>query len=225
LSAPLREELRDCDVAGDLLSRLPPGFRTLSPLAQDQHLENRTLLSGYLLSVQGDRMLMGHSVEGRFPFLDPDVMALANDLPDAFKLRGLDEKHVLKVLGRGLIPDEILGRTKQPYRAPDAIAFAGAVLPDWVGERLGRKAVEDAGVFQPDSVAGIVAKLRRPGGEGQFSNSDNMAVVGLLSTQILHQQYIALAPPRTPAVTPGVWVDRATPSGFSSREGRKNGTP
>ena len=43
---------------------LPPGFARWSPLAQDQYLEVHTLLSGYLLSSQGDRMLMAHSVEG-----------------------------------------------------------------------------------------------------------------------------------------------------------------
>ena len=41
-------------------------------------------------------MLMGNSVEGRFPFLDAEVMELANGLPAAYKLKVLDEKHVLK---------------------------------------------------------------------------------------------------------------------------------
>ena len=68
----------------------------------------RTLLSGYLLSSQGDRMLMAHSVEGRFPFLDTDVVELANSLPPSYKLRGLDEKHVLKRAAAGLVPDAII---------------------------------------------------------------------------------------------------------------------
>ena len=64
-------------------------------------IEVRTLLSGYLLSSQGDRMLMANSVEGRFPFLDRRVVALAESLPAAYKLRVLDEKHVLKARGTG----------------------------------------------------------------------------------------------------------------------------
>ena len=83
-------------------------------------------------------MLMAHSVEGRFPFLDADVMAAGQSLPDEHKLRVLDEKHVLKRDRRaGLIPAAIAARKKQPYRAPDALSFVG---PD--GARLGRRGDE-----------------------------------------------------------------------------------
>ena len=68
------------DVRADLLADLPPELPRWSPLAQDQYLEIRTLLSGYILSSQGDRMLMAHSVEGRFPFLDVNVVALGRSL-------------------------------------------------------------------------------------------------------------------------------------------------
>jgi len=68
-------------------------------------------------------MLMAHSVEGRFPFLDKDVMRLATELPDRFRLWGLDEKHILKRAAIGYVPESIRRRPKQPYRAPDALAF------------------------------------------------------------------------------------------------------
>src|SRR5204862_5570091 len=109
-----------------LLADLPAAFPSWTPLAQDQYLEIRTLLGPYLLGSQGDRMLMAHSVEGRFPFLDPDVIDLAHSLPDTAKLRVLDEKHVLKRVARSLVPREIIARKKQPYRAPDALSFVSA---------------------------------------------------------------------------------------------------
>ena len=89
---------RGVDPAAALVAELAPDLAGLSALAQDQLLEITTLMSGYLLSAQGDRMLAANSVEGRFPFLDRDVMALAGRLPDGYRLRGLDEKHVLKRL-------------------------------------------------------------------------------------------------------------------------------
>ena len=95
------------DVISDLLESLHADFAQWGPLAQDQYLEIRTLLSGYLLSSQGDRMLMAHSVEGRFPFLDKDVVALADSLPAAYKLRVLDEKHVVKRAAADIVPREI----------------------------------------------------------------------------------------------------------------------
>ena len=178
-----------------LLADLPPDFARWSHLAQDQYIEVRTLLGGYLLSAQGDRMLMGNSIEGRFPFLDKDVIALAGSLPDSYKLRGLDEKHVLKRLGRDLLPPEILARPKQPYRAPDALAFIGGG-PDrtWVDEMMSPDTAAAAGVFEPSAVAQLWAKCRAKAATPQFSNTDNMAVVGVLSTHLVWQQLL-----RTPA--------------------------
>jgi len=89
-SADVRREAENADVTARLLAGLPDDFSRWSFLAQDQYLEVRTLLSGYLLSSQGDRMLMAHSIEGRFPFLDPGLVELANSLPARYQLPGLD---------------------------------------------------------------------------------------------------------------------------------------
>ena len=78
-------------------------------------------------------------------------MELANTLPASYKLRVLDEKHVLKRAAAGLVPAEILRRSKQPYRAPDALSFVGSDAPEWVGEVVAGKALVDAGVFDPRS--------------------------------------------------------------------------
>ena len=185
-----------------LLADLPADFARWSHLAQDQYLEVRTLLGGYLLSAQGDRMLMGNSIEGRFPFLDREVMALAGRLPDSFKLRGLDEKHVLKRLGADLLPREILARPKQPYRAPDALAFVGADAPPWVAELMTAETAAAAGVFEPTAVAQLWAKCQAKAATPQFSNTDNMAVVGVLSTHWVWRHL--LAAPIAPAPPPVV---------------------
>ena len=176
------------DPAPGVLDTLPGGFARWDPLAQAQHLEIVTLLSGYLLSSQGDRMLMAHSVEGRFPFLDADVMEFCLSLPADYKLRILDEKHLLKRAARGLVPQRILERPKQPYRAPDAASFAGADSPAYVREALSPAAVRAAGVFDPPAVEALHAKVRSraAGGDTLFSNADNMAFLGVLSTQLVY---------------------------------------
>jgi asparagine synthase (glutamine-hydrolysing) len=178
------------DVTARLVSTLPAEFSKWSTLAQDQYLEIRTLLTGYILSSQGDRMLMAHSVEGRFPFLDADVMELAHSLPPSYKLHVLDEKHVLKKASVGLVPPSILARKKQPYRAPDALSFIGPSAPDWIGDILSESAVRAAGVFEPRAVAQLWNKCKSRSGDDQFSNADNMAIVGILSTQLLHDQLV-----------------------------------
>ncbi|HEY0993853.1 MAG TPA: asparagine synthase (glutamine-hydrolyzing) [Kofleriaceae bacterium] len=189
LVAPDARPPAGTDAAGALLADLPAAFSSWSPLAQDQYLEIRTLLGPYLLGSQGDRMLMAHSVEGRFPFLDPDVIDLANGLPDAMKLRVLDEKHVLKRVAAGLVPREILARKKQPYRAPDAQSFASPAAAPAIDELLSERAVATAGVLDAPAVQRLWRKCRAAGGRG-LSNTDNMALVFAISTQLLCRELL-----------------------------------
>jgi asparagine synthase (glutamine-hydrolysing) len=173
----------------DVAATMPPGSADWDPLSQGQWLEMTTLLAGYILAAQGDRMLMAHSVEGRFPFLDAGVVDFANALPARHKLFGLEEKYVLKRAFAGLVPDDIIYRPKQPYRAPDAASFFAAGSPAWFGEVMSERAVAAAGVFEPSVVAGLLAKCRRTGGE-TMSNTDNMRVLAMVSTQLTHESFI-----------------------------------
>ncbi len=210
-SGDMRVAIESTDARGTLLSALPREFGRWSTLAQDQHVEVVTLLSGYLLSSQGDRMLMAHSVEGRFPFLDRNVAALAESLPAAYKLKVLDEKHVLKRAASDLVPADILARPKQPYRAPDALSFAEEAARAWVDEVASPTAVRDAGVFAPEAVAGLLAKCRARAASGQFSNADNMSVVGVLSTQLLHHHFVRHRPEAVPPAHIRTIVDAVAP--------------
>jgi asparagine synthase (glutamine-hydrolysing) len=204
------------DLRAELLGTLPDGFRRWTPLAQDQYLEVRTLLAGYLLSSQGDRMLMAHSVEGRFPFLDRQVAALAESLPPAYKLKVLDEKHVLKRVAADVVPAEILNRKKQPYRAPDALSFAGPEAQEWIEAVADPASLAEAGVFAPQAARQVIEKCRARAASGQFSNADNMAVVGILSTQLLFDRFLRRAPDPGPPVAIRTVVD-ATASLTASR--------
>lgn len=209
----IRAAVEGTDVVERLLSGRPAAFSDWSPLAQDQYLEVRTLLSGYLLSSQGDRMLMANSVEGRFPYLDTRVVELADSLPPSYKLLGLDEKHVLKRAAAGLVPPSIIERTKQPYRAPDATSFLGADAPSWVGEVMSPEAVRRAGVFDPIGVDRLWRKCRATTDVHELSNGDNMALVGILSTGLIHDTFISGWSPRLDRPRFDVLVDRVEPSG------------
>jgi asparagine synthase (glutamine-hydrolysing) len=189
LTADLQAQTGRPDPA-DLVSRMPAGSRDWDPLSRGQWLEMVTLLAGYILASQGDRMLMANSVEGRFPFLDPEVVDFANALPARYKLFGLEEKYLLKRVFADIVPEDILRRPKQPYRAPDAASFFADVTPDWFAEVTSRRAVREAGVFRPELVAGLLAKCARTGG-GNMSNTDGMRTLAVVSTQLVHTNFIA----------------------------------
>lgn len=192
-----------------LRGTLPPELAQASPLVRAQFLEIVTLLWGYLLSSQGDRMLMASSVEGRFPFLDPVVMRTANALPDDLKLAGLQEKVALKRAFARDVPPSILKRKKQPYRAPVVKPFFTPSVPAYVEELLAPDAVRQAGVLDARAVAQLVAKCRATGGVG-MSNTDEMAFCSVLSIALLARDLVggARLRPDAPGGRLGVDVDR-----------------
>jgi len=187
-SDELRERLRGYDPIDEVRQQLPAEFVTWHPLAQAQYLETAFLLPGYILSSQGDRMGMANSVEGRFPFLDHRVAAFAATIPPHVKLKGLREKHVLRQAAAGLLPDAIVNRVKQPYRAPDHLAFVpqGRAL-DYVEERLAPDALAESGCFAAAPIRALLAKCRR---QENLGARDSMGLVGALSVQMLYQQFI-----------------------------------
>jgi asparagine synthase (glutamine-hydrolysing) len=181
-SADLKATLGDYDAAEDLVARLPADFGRWHQLHQAQYLETAFLLPGYILSSQGDRVMMANAVEGRFPFLDPRVVAFAANLPPEAKLRGLNEKHILKEAARGLVPDTIVDRPKQPYRAPDSESFAAPGTPAYLDEVLSPARIAESGLFNGPAVGKLKDKVLK-GQAGGFR--DNTAFIGILSTQLL----------------------------------------
>ena len=195
----LEQAAAEGDPLERLLRRLPRRFTGFSPLGKAQYLEINTFLSGYLLHTQGDRMLMGNSVEGRFPFLDYRIAEFAANLPDSARLLGLVEKHVLRKAVGPLLPDRITARRKQPYRAPIVRAFVGPAAPPWVRDLLEPDTLAEAGVFEPGAVARLLQKCE--GARDAVSETDEMALVAVLSTMLLHDRFVA-HPTLAPAVSP-----------------------
>jgi asparagine synthase (glutamine-hydrolysing) len=188
LSADARAALAGVDVEADLHRQLPAVFEDWAGLSRDQFVEVETLLCGYLLSSQGDRVAMANSVEGRVPFLDHNVIEFANQLPPNYKLRGLKEKAVLRKSVEDLLPASILDRVKQPYRAPDNQSFfRGGAGEELVQALLNRAVLERAGYFDSAMVGRLVDKCRAGRAIGF---ADNMAFVGILSTMLLHERFV-----------------------------------
>jgi asparagine synthase (glutamine-hydrolysing) len=179
-----------------LQARLPAGFSRLSTLKRAQYLEITTFLCGYLLHSQGDRMVMGNSVEGRFPFLDHRVAEFAGRLPDTLQLRGLEEKYLLRKAVAHLLPPEIIRREKRPYRAPILAALVGRDAPEYIAELTRPARLAEAGIFAPPAVDRLFAKCRR-NAESIVGEIDEMALAGIISVMLLHEQFIAN--PRTAA--------------------------
>ncbi len=172
----------------DIEPHLPADIGRWKPLNQDQYVEAHTLLTGYLLSSQGDRVGMANSIEGRFPFLDHHVIEFAAKLPSRLKLNGLNEKFLLKQAMQGLIPENIRQRTKQPYRAPDSQSFFIDGKPlDYVEDLLSEARIQRSGLFNAKATAMLMNKCAKGNALGF---ADNMAFIGILSTQLVDDLFI-----------------------------------
>ncbi|MGE7367466.1 asparagine synthase (glutamine-hydrolyzing) [Neorhizobium sp. NPDC001467] len=197
-SAALKEQLAGYDAAEELAACLPADFSRWHVLNQAQYLEMRFLLPGYILSSQGDRMAMAHGIEGRFPFLDYRLVEFANSLPPGLKLKGLEEKHILRRVARDLLPPAVAERPKQPYRAPDSAAFLAPSglapseqgLTGYVKAALDEAAIAKGGLFDPKAVAMLARKCEMKPAAGF---RDNAAFVGIISTQLWQQTFTGLA--------------------------------
>jgi asparagine synthase (glutamine-hydrolysing) len=166
---------------------LPHSFEQWDWFSRAEYLESAFLLPEYILSSQGDRVNMAHAVETRFPFLDPEVAAFARCLPSTLKLKVLREKYLLKKAARDLIPVSVANRFKQPYRAPGASSFFKPYSPDYVTDLLSTTRILQYGIFDPVPVNQLVEKFRAGQAIGE---KENMALVGILSTQLVVHQFI-----------------------------------
>ncbi len=207
----LSDELNDYPSREDPVVRLEqelaPVLKDWSPLAKAQYLETRIFMSGYLLSSQGDRMAMANSIEGRYPFLDHHVVEFCNSLPDAYKLSGLKEKVLLKHQFKNRLPDSIVQRAKQAYRAPLAMPFLQALSTDYYRPLLSENNIKQSGIFNAASVSSLLKRLQSG---TKYSEVDQMAVVAVISTLILHRRFIAEIIPLSAAETLQSVVRNAT---------------
>ena len=189
----LTAEINNGNGLADFIERytagLPEGFMSWHPLSRAQYTEIRIFLTNYLLAAQGDRMAMANAVEGRYPFLDYRVIEFAARTPPRFKLNGLTEKFILKQIAQDYIPKELIKRPKQPYRAPISGCFFNDEPAEYVADMLSETSIKKAGCFDPAKVERLAAKCRTNAGQ-LLSERENMALVGILSTQLLDHQFI-----------------------------------
>ncbi len=188
-----------------LRKKMASHLKQLDWFSRAQYIETTLLLSNYLLSSQGDRMAMANSIEGRFPYLDHRLSDFAGGLPMQMKMKVLDEKYILRKAFQQELPEAICKRKKQPYMAPDIISFFGENIPDYVEYYMSEETIKDYGIFKPSAVKRLVNKCKKNVEQGF---RENMAFIGILSTQILYDSFISNFRVSLPDKLPKVRVAR-----------------
>ncbi len=128
---------------------------------QRSYLDFKLRLAEHLLSEHGDRMVLANSVEGRYPFLDREVVRFATTIPPTLKLNGMQEKYIVKQAAQGLVPREIIQREKFGFRAPGTPYLLQQRI-EWIEDLLSADRIRAQGLFNPATVENLKHRYRQP---------------------------------------------------------------
>ncbi len=134
-----------------------------------------------------DRMSMAHSIESRVPLLDNAVIEFAASLPAHMKIRDGARKHVLKALGRTLLPASVLERPKKGFGVPLGVWFRGD-LRSLFGDVLRSATTRQRAYFNAPFVDRLVAEHL----SGRRDHT--MRLWQLVVFELWHRQYIDRGP-------------------------------
>lgn len=121
------------------------------PIHQRSYLDFKLRLSDHLISDHGDKMALANSVEGRYPFLDINLVEFSRHVPPDLKLNGFTEKYILKKVAEGVIPQEIINREKFGFHAPGTPYLLNQNI-EWVNDMLSYERIKRQGYFNPETI-------------------------------------------------------------------------
>lgn len=193
LAEEVREELEGYDPVEAIAGKLDGGkLEGRHALDRAQYTWAKTMLEGQILNWGGDRVDMANSMESRPAFLDHHVAEAAVRVPPSLRIKGSTEKWVLREAVRGVLPDVLYTRQKFAFMAPPAHTDAAKRRQvDLLVERfLSKRALAEAGIFDPERTAAFVGEYRRDEDPVSLTRKDAL-LNHVLCLQILHRQYIA----------------------------------
>ncbi len=126
-------------------------IKNLKSQRRRSYIDYKLRLVDHLLADHGDRMSFAHSIEGRHPFLDRNVIDFTVNIPDHYKLRGVREKYILKKIAEGIVPDQVINRRKFPFSAPgmpEMLKRNVAIVSEFMSDEI----IKKQGIFDIDYV-------------------------------------------------------------------------
>ena len=167
----------------DYLGTLPAG---LSALQRMLALEQRFFLTDHNL-LYTDKMSMAAGVEVRVPFLDKDLVRLANALPERFKQHGREGKWILKKAMEPYLPRDVIYRAKTGFGAP-LRQWLRHELKELVDDTLSAETLRKRGLFDPSAVGKLVAEDRAGRVDAAYT------ILGLMCIEIWCRQFLRYRP-------------------------------
>lgn len=153
-------------------------LRGRHPLHQRSYLDFRLRLSDHLISDHGDRMTLANSVEGRYPFLDIDLVEFSTRIPPELKLQNYIEKYILKRVAGDLLPREIVKREKFGFHAPGSSYLLQHGI-EWINDMVSHDRIKRQGYFNPDVIDRLRAEYTQSGFKLNLPFEDDLLIIVL----------------------------------------------
>lgn len=162
-SPRLRDHLADFEITANPFLDASK-IRGRHSIHQRSYIDFKLRIADHLLADHGDRMSFASSVEGRFPFLDVDLIEFVAQIPPDLQIRNNTEKYLLKKLGSRFLPRQIAEREKFAFVAPGS-PFLLRQKTEWLEDLLSRETIKRQGYFDPDTIE----RLKKQYSQDQFS--------------------------------------------------------
>jgi asparagine synthase (glutamine-hydrolysing) len=189
-----REDLRQTlalECAYDSLDLNVERLKKWHPFNRSLYLGQRIMLPGHLLCSKGDRVAMNASVETRYPFLDEAVVAFLAKLHPRWKLRGLRDKYLERLVAERWLPKQVAWRKKAMFRAPlDSFHLSGPNTPKWIEQVLSTESLKKTGLFDAEAVQYWRTRLPKMW-KMLKRTSVELGLVAVTATQLWHHIYIS----------------------------------
>ena len=153
-------------------------LRGRHPLHQRSYLDFKLRLSDHLISDHGDRMTLANSVEGRYPFLDIDLVEFSTRIPPELKLPNYIEKYILKRVAEDLLPPAIVKREKFGFHAPGSPYLLQQGV-EWIDDLMSHERIKRQGYFNADVIDHIRTEYTQSGFKLNLPFEDDLLIVVL----------------------------------------------
>jgi asparagine synthase (glutamine-hydrolysing) len=129
-------------------------IESLSKLGKMTYSDLTHYLPGDIL-VKIDMSSMANGIELRSPLLDDSLVSWGLALPDKFKIKGMQTKHILKDIARSLVPAELIDRPKMGFAIPRN-EWLRTGLREMLYDNLTDQTATQRGWFKPTAVKAIL---------------------------------------------------------------------
>lgn len=145
-------------------------------LHKRSYLDLKLRLSDHLISDHSDRVAYANSVEGRYPFLDIDLVEFIRTIPPDLKLNGMVEKYILKEVAKKYVPSDIVNRQKFSFVAPNSQYLLKNKV-EWVNDILSYDTIKRQGYFNPNTIERLKKRYSQPNFTLNMPYDDDLLII------------------------------------------------